>query len=178
MRKYVLLAIVGVVLSSGLCFADDMTYVNPVSNWADVTVEHQDADPWKGWATITLTNTMSEDWGGFQFNISATSGAETVFFADSDGIDTTAMLDGSNPYAGASYELSNNGISGPTTLTFEFFSNPVETGEVVTFMVYTDNTTTPNNTWFNLCMTPLPVPEPMTVAILGIGGLLLVRKKQ
>ena len=49
-----------------------------------------------------------------------------------------------------------------------FYGNTVGVGETVWFQIYTDNAD--ELSWFGLAFHPTPVPEPATIAMLGIGG--------
>ncbi len=151
-------------------FAHDGAWVIDVTSWESQTLGHDDDDPWKGVATVTVTNTMLQDWGDFHFSIYEPLTYSVIF---SDATYAFQMLDSSlNPYAGASYVISGS----QKTVDFEFYGNPVSNGQTVTFKIYTDNTSN-QHAWFGLMAYPTPVPEPATMALLGLGALAILRKK-
>lgn len=163
-----ILAILCLISFSAL--AHDGSWVIDVGSWDTQTAGHDDADPWKGVATVTVTNTMLEDWGDFHFSIYEPMTYSVIF---DDAEYAFQMLDGSlNPYAGASYAISGD----EKAVDFEFYGNPVSNGDTVTFKIYTDNTSD-MHAWFGLVLYPTPVPEPATMAFLGLGALAILRKK-
>ena len=136
--------------------------------------ENTNPDDHKGWFTVYVVNSTAVAWTGYQFGISATGGG--VYFP------TTAVNVMRGPVFPVEYDYYNNGgnyatsfANGNTLLTFDFASKPVQTGEIVKFAVYTDNTTNMNSL-FTICMTP--TPEPVTVALLGLGSLFVAARRK
>jgi hypothetical protein len=151
-----------------MVFAHDGSWNANVISWDSVLLGHDDQDPFKGWATLTVNNSMDDAWGDFHFEIYEPLTHYVIFPATP----TPSMLDGSNnPYTGYTY------VNGTTTLDFYFYGNPVDPGETVTFKVWTDNTSH-THPWFGLLVYPTPVPEPATIALLGLGALAVMRKRR
>ncbi len=183
MRKVALLAIL-VVLVSLPVLAHDGVLTDPgfTQFFTPIEVIHNEVefdinddpiypDEYKGWASITVTNTMNQPWGDFHFQITSWSAVPSVIFDDPFGnfmYNSTGM----QAYAGATYQITT-----PQQLDFYFYGNPLQPGQTATFKVYTDNTTD-QNAWFGISMWPTPVPEPATIAILGLGGAAILMKKR
>ena len=130
-----------------------------------------DQSEMKGTFSVTLTNTGTEAWGDFHFAI---TGYTDVYF-------TTGPND-EYPEMNGSTMLSDDFVigtndAGYATIDLYFYDNPVEQDETVSFVIYTDNTQS-GNSWFGVCMHPTPVPEPATLAILGLGSLALICRKR
>ncbi len=138
-----------------------------------VNVQHDDQDDgygYKGTFTVSGTNTGAEAWGDFHFAI---TGFTDVYFSTGGGLYPTmngVVMDAEDYVIG-----TNEG--GFSTIDLFFYDNPVEQNEAVTFTVYTDNTAS-QNSFFGICMNPTPVPEPATMAILGLGSLTLLRRRK
>ncbi len=131
----------------------------------DGLVTHEDEDPWKGLFTLTVTNSGTEAWGDFHFTICDPNNS-VVFVGAPEGTDPSMS------------QVGTAGIAdGGKTVNFEFYGDPVENGEVATFTVYTDNTVD-QLTSFCLSFCPTPVPEPATMALVGLGGLVLVIRRR
>jgi hypothetical protein len=166
---FLIFLVVSIMIVVPSVFAHDGDWTENIISWDTVLLGHDDAPDWKGWATLTVTNSMAEDWGDFHFAIYEPMTYNVIFPTSA----TMVMLDSANnPYAGYSY--AHNGTQ---MLDFTFYGNPVNPGETVTFKVYTDNTAS-MNTWFGLLAYPTPIPEPATLALLGLGAMSVIRRKR
>ena len=136
-------------------------------------------DPHKGWANVSVTNTGNEAWGDFHFEIydpyNGGLDISNVSFMDATLTDHDNNP-GLNPTSsqGPLTWTINNTVVGATIDLF-FYSDPVGPGESATFSVYTDNAD--ELSFFGLMMHPTPVPEPVTLALFGLGALALRRKR-
>jgi hypothetical protein len=135
--------------------------------------DHNDQPDWKGWATLILTNYTGDEWTDLHFQITeAWTGDDisTVDFRDDS-------LGGNDPvivgHALDSWAIDN--ITVGATLDIYFSGDPILAGETVNINVWTDNTTS-EVPWFGMCFQP--TPEPTTIALLGLGGLALFRKRR
>ncbi|MBN1796278.1 MAG: PEP-CTERM sorting domain-containing protein [Sedimentisphaerales bacterium] len=132
-------------------FVHDETLNNPGSEF-------------KGWAFWGLQNTGTIAWTDFHIKLTTSDPAKPVIFVVDSPYEPLSSV---NPFT---YNLIDN----DTQLNFDFPNDPVQPGSIVTFQVYTDNTAWENST-FTLCLTP--TPEPATVALLGLGALLIRKRK-
>lgn len=190
MRKLLLISSLLAILCAPAVFAHDGAFGTgeaplEVISWDGVDYVHdetagQEPTPeYKGWATMIFVNNMEVPWTDFHFSISADLGG--VFF-ENDGSVTHSMQDFPGFVDHGGYNVTFDDFqdigtfgSKPTTVNFYFNAHPVLPGEIVAFNIYTDNTTN-TNSFFTICATP--TPEPMTVALLGLGGICLVRIKR
>lgn len=148
--------------------ADDGSWTTTIDSWAGEQLGHNDDDPWKGLGTLTVTNTMAESWGDFHFQV-------IDFLANVIFVDNPVYVKMKDS-VGAAYSGYTYSLNGTQQLDFYFYGNPVLPGETVSFQFYTDNTAN-KHTWFGLLAYPTPVPEPMTLSLLGLGAFALIRKK-
>ena len=200
MKKIAILAIIAIVaVMSSQVFADDViisTMGDPIEiDWigggAYIQVAHDDSDPHKGSAYVAVKNTGNDPWGDFHFFIYDPDPldaytVENVHFLDSSmidhdgfpGEDPTSSQTLSPPWYidNAHYDDSGAIIVG-ATMDLYFYSDSVLVDDIVWFEIYTDNADELSS--FGLAFHPTPVPEPATIAILGLGGLALsLRRKK
>jgi hypothetical protein len=190
MRKIgFLVALLSVCLVS-TSFADngsgtiDSLALGEVLDWtAEPDLGHDDVDAgygFKGTYTLTVTNTGTEAWGDFHFEIIYGLGGDpaNVLFLDSSMTAWDDSGPGQDPLS--SQTLDGWGITNPvdglSTMDLYFYGDPILPTETAEFIVYTDNTEE-NLSFFGMAVWPTPVPEPATMVLLGLGGLLLRRKK-
>ena len=140
---------------------------------------HVDADPFKGWATLYLKNTCGGDWGDFHLKITGCY-LDHVDFCDNWGGDyfykpQLWIKEGSSYVqdTNLTWTINTDWVHGSSIDLF-FYGDPIDTGDQAIIKVYTDNTW---NEWpyFEMNGYATPVPEPSTVALVAIGGLLLAR---
>lgn len=174
MKKLALLY-AAMFLFAGLAFAHDGELGSTgdpvlIPNLVPVETVHMDADPFKGTFTLIVQNTSDTAWTDFHFGLFTAAGqgdASNVFFGD----DVLNMVGYSALHSIDYYSISAEG----DTLDIYFDSNPVQPLELVGFTVYTDNTANMVN--FGICFYPT-IPEPATMALLGLGSLLVIRRRK
>ena len=133
----------------------------------------------KGWAIFTLKNTSAtRSWGDLHFAITNAgdplNDVSGVDWVVSSPFQPTYVVGGIGRAIGS--VVVNNALP-QATLDMYFYANPLAPGETATFSVYTDNTST-MDPWFGLSVYPTPVPEPATLALLGLGGAMFFRKRR
>ncbi|MBN2212583.1 MAG: PEP-CTERM sorting domain-containing protein [Sedimentisphaerales bacterium] len=140
-----------------------------ISGWETAEYIHVE-DPeleHKGWAFLGIQNSGSDPWGDFHIKLTTSDPLKPVIFVINPPYAPVTNLIIENVY------LSEGG----TQINFEFYNNPVPQYGLAIFQVYTDNTAY-QNSQFTLCMTPTPVPEPVTLGLLAIGAGMVIRRKK
>lgn len=180
MKRSALIFISGICLAfflgtSPRVFADDCSITFDIGlgddpcNWA-----HDDESPFKGWADVTVTNTGTQPWGDFHFGFYDPIGGQDISNLAFLDVSLDAPADPCSSQSPLTWTINNTVVG--ATIDLKFYSDPVNPGGTATFGVYTDN---PDHLdWFGLSMYPTPVPEPMTVVLLSLGGLALLKKRK
>ena len=151
--------------------ADNVSFTTSFSGTgpsAAQMIAHQEAAPYTGNAYITATNTGPQPWGDFHFQI------VPVFGNDVTNVDLVG--DPPHPPTSSQSPLTwtvDNTVVG-ATLDLRYYGDPVLPGATATFTIYYDNRD--HLPFFGLWFYPTPVPEPGSLAILGLGVLLLRRR--
>jgi hypothetical protein len=174
--SFALLVCTGMAMWNSQAMADDVildAHFSASGSYAAKSSEHDDLSPYKGWAQITLYNdTTDESWSGIHFSIFQVangSSLQNVYFVNATPYEPTCTLG-----------VASSSIIAPTTTTGAemdvTFSTALAPGSNCTIKVYTDNTTDKKR--FGVSYYPVAVPEPVTLAMLGIGGALLASRRR
>jgi hypothetical protein len=127
----------------------------------DFFIEHEDDDPWKGTVTVTANNTGTEAWGNFHLRIFDPMGQGNytdVIFGTDGGVYPQmngATMPPYDPWVGYGYEIVTT-FEGYSQIDLYYHNMPVNPGESVTFVVYTDNTAG-QHSFFGMMMWPSAV---------------------
>ena len=161
-------------LATGAAYAHDESWsgdIDGIGPSALIELQHPDQSPWAGWFTITATNTGTEPWGDFHFEI-----FEVPPYGAVDNVDWyDASMGGNDPTSSQSpltWAIDN--VTVGATIDLFYYSDPVYPGETATFAVY--NVNPDQLTFFGVSFYPTPVPEPTSLCLLVLGGLLLRRR--
>lgn len=140
-------------------------------------LEHFDADPWKGWAGMWIKNWCSTDWGDFHLKIKGFNIANVDFLEDAGHLPQLLLYEGGSwqPYTDLTWNINNTVVGAEMDLYF--YGNPISHGEKAFLKVYTDNTAD-RCSLFYVSAYPTPVPEPTTIALLGLGALSILRRRR
>jgi hypothetical protein len=169
-----LLAMAGMMIWSSQAKACDVEvngYFEVAGPAAAQTAIHEDVEPFKGWAKVYLFNdTDTEYFTGIHFNTFCVTGGSAinhVFFIDTDTLVTPNV-----PYPPSSSQgIDGYAITLPTSTSgaemVVNFVTPLAPGESGWVKVYTDNRMDKGK--FGVSYYPLSVPEPATLALLGMG---------
>lgn len=175
-RKVTLGAMGMILMVAALCgtvSAHDATINETIGTMAGITVNHEDEDPFKGVVNVSVTNNTGIDWGDFHFEI-----VEIPNWGSVENVDILTSPLPTSSQTLSSPPVVNNVVVG-STLDYYFYSDPVGNGQTATFSFETNNTTSMVPV-FGILMYPTPVPEPGTLCLvaLGLGTMLLARRRK
>jgi hypothetical protein len=179
-RRKVVRPASGLLLLAGLCWglsggmspvlAHDGYIETTFGDWTPQTFVHEDAYEWKGYVFLTLMNSGIEAWGDLHLQI---TDPYNYGIANVDWV-VDPPYQPTSSQSPLSWVVDNSAYG--AKLDLFFYSDPVGPGELATFIVRTDNTTD-QVPFFGVCVYPTPVPEPSALLIVGLGGLLLRRRR-
>lgn len=173
MKTLATLAMAALLLAAVPATADDFSLTldfDDVGPAAAYTEEHQDEEPWAGWLRLTVTNTGTEPWGDFHFQIFEVPGFGAV-----DNVDwiTDPPYEPYSTQSSLTWDVDNASVG--ATIDLYFYDDPVLPNETAEFHVY--NVNPDQLSFFGTSLYPTPLPEPATLALLGLGALALVRRR-
>lgn len=162
------------VLLAGQARADDALINATFEGLGPEVVQqftHEDAEPFKGTVTVNLQNTGTEPWGDFHFEIFGIPGFPSV--ANLDFV-VSSPYQPTSSQSGLTWVVDN--VSVGAKLDLYFYGDPVMPGETAQFAVYTNNVD--HVAFFGVAVYPTPVPEPATLVLMTVGGLLTFRRRR
>ncbi len=63
------------------------------------------------------------------------------------------------------------------TMDLFFYGDPIAYGQKAKIRVYTDNTVSKHSS-FSILAHPTPVPEPVTLALFGLGAMAVIKRRR
>ena len=169
MRRSILV-IIALILFAGFSsrvLAHDGYITTTFDDFTGQQYTHEDEDPFKGTLYVNVTNNTSKDWTDFHFEI-----VNVGWDVSQVDFIVTSPYEPTSSQSPLTWSVDNVVVG--STLDLFFASDPVLAGNSASFTVYTDNTATQN--FFGVLL--YPTPEPATVALLGLGALVLLRKRK
>ncbi len=158
---------------------DDPCLINWIGPATELELTHNDGGEFKGWGTLTVRNVCGEDWGDFHLRLYSSWGKD-VNFVDSSSFEPEIWVKEGFTWVqygdeDLSWTIDNSAPNGAVMDLF-FYDRPIEAGEKAIIKFYTNNQKWCWPTFF-VCAYPTPVPEPVTLTLLALGGVALLRRR-